>query len=415
MYIFKAAVVGAGAMGGGIAQVITYAGLPVIVKDIDEKQLELARKHVESIYQSRVNKGKMTPGQMEEKLGLIEYTLTYDGFDDVDIVIEAVPENMKIKQAVFKELDEVCNPDCIFASNTSALSISEMASATKRPHKVIGMHFFNPAHVMKLVEIIPSSETDQDTIDTVEQFAQELRKIPVIVQECPGFLVNRLLMPYLNEAVIALQEGAATTEEIDKAMGREGFGWPMGPFTLMDMLGNDVCYHVGEYLSNKYGDRMEAAALFKEIFDAGRFGEKVGAGWYDYPGGGHSAAVDELVKKLQEEGKVKTGTKFSVDRLMMPMLNEAFMCVEEGIANVNDIDMACIAGIGMQVNKDGELVRMGPLEYADELGLDVVLEKLQALEKELGRRFKPADTLVKKVKAGELGKKTKRGFREYTV
>jgi len=176
-----------------------------------------------------------------------------------------------------------------------------------------------------------------------------------------------------------------------------------------------VCYHVGEYLSSKYGDRMEAAALFKEVFDAGRLGEKAAAGWYDYPGGGHSAAVDELIKKLQEEGKVKTGTKFSVDRLMMPMLNEAFMCVEEGIANVNDIDMACIAGIGMQVNKDGELVRMGPLEYADELGLDVVLEKLQALEKEFGPRFKPADILVKKVKAGELGKKTKRGFKEYTV
>jgi len=415
MYIFKAAVVGAGAMGGGIAQVITYSGLPVIVKDIDEEQLEVARKHVEGIYQSRVDKGKMTPGQMQEKLSLIEYTLAYDGFDDVDIVIEAVPESMKIKQAVFKELDGVCNPDCIFASNTSALSIGEMGSATKRPHKVIGMHFFNPAHVMKLVEIIPSSETDQDTIDTVEQFAQELRKVPVVVQECPGFLVNRLLMPYLNEAVLALQEGAATPEEIDAAMGRDGFGWPMGPFTLMDMLGNDVCYHVGEYLSSKYGDRMEAAILFKEVFDAGRFGEKASAGWYDYPGGGHSAAVDALIKKLQDAGKVKSGTKFSVDRLMMPMLNEAFMCVAEGIANVNDIDMACIAGIGMQINKGGELMRMGPLEYADELGLDVVMAKLEALEKELGPRFKPADILVKKVKAGELGKKARRGFKEYTV
>jgi 3-hydroxyacyl-CoA dehydrogenase/enoyl-CoA hydratase/3-hydroxybutyryl-CoA epimerase len=414
MYIFKAAVVGAGAMGGGIAQVITYAGLPVIVKDVDEKQLELARQHVENIYQRRVDKGKMTPGQMGEKLGLIEYTLTYDDFDDVDIVIEAVPEKMSVKQAVFKELDEVCHPDCIFASNTSALSISEMGSVTSRPHKVIGMHFFNPAHVMKLVEVIPSGETDQDTIDTVEQFAQELRKIPVIVQECPGFLVNRLLMPYLNEAVIALQESAATTEEIDGAMGRGGFGWPMGPFTLMDMLGNDVCYHVGEYLSSKYGDRM-AAVLFQEVFDAGRLGEKASAGWYDYPGGGHSVAVDALIKKLQDEGKVKSGTKFSVDRLMMPMLNEAFMCVEEGIANVNDIDMACIAGVGMQVNKGGELVRMGPLEYADELGLDVVLEKLQALEQEFGRRFKPADILVRKVKAGELGQKAKRGFKEYTV
>ena len=200
MWIFKVGVLGAGAMGGGIAQVVTYAGLPVVVKDIDEAQLQAAREHVEKIYQSRVDKGKMTMGQVQEKLDLIEYTLDYDEFADVDIVIEAVPEVMKIKQQVFKELDGVCTPDTILASNTSALSITEMGQATDRQHKVIGMHFFNPAHVMKLVEVIPGAETDQDTIDTVEQFTQELRKIPVIVQECPGFLVNRLLMPYLNEA-----------------------------------------------------------------------------------------------------------------------------------------------------------------------------------------------------------------------
>ncbi len=412
MYIFKAAVVGAGAMGGGIAQVITYSGLPVVVKDIDQKQLDLARKHVEEIYQRRVDKGKMTPGQMQEKLDLIEYTLTYDGFDDVDIVIEAVPENMDIKKKVFAELDEVCHPDAIFASNTSALSISEMASATKRPNKVIGLHFFNPPHVMKLVEIIPGAETDQDTIDTVEQFAQELRKIPVIVKECPGFLVNRLLMPYLNEAVLALQEGAASAAEIDQAM--TGFGWPMGPFTLMDMLGIDVCYHVGQYLHSKYGDRMKGAALFEELYKAGRYGEKAGAGFYGY-GDQTDEPVKEMIARLQAEGKVQTGTKFSVDRLMMPLVNEAAMCVAEGIANVNDIDMACIAGIGMQVRKGDELVRMGPLEYADEVGLDEVLKRLETLQAELGDRFAPAEILRKKVKAGELGKKTKRGFKEYTV
>jgi len=414
MYIFKAAVVGAGFMGAEIAQVITYAGLPVIVKDIDQKQLDAARATIEKIYQRRVDTGKMTPGQMQEKLDLVEYTLTYDGFDDVDIVIEAVPEVMKIKQQVFKELDEVCHPDAIFASNTSALSIEEMGSVTRRPGKVIGMHFFSPAHIMKLVEIVRSPSTDQDTVDTVEQFTQELRKIPVVVKECPGFLVNRLLVVYLNEAVLALQEGAASVSEIDKAMGVEGFGWPMGPFTLMDMVGNDVGYHVGAYLASKYGDRMQAALLFEEIYKAGRYGEKKGAGWYDYPGGGESEVVKGLIKKLQDEGKTATGTEFSVDRLMMPMLNEAFRCVEEEIANVNDVDMACIAGLGMQVNKDGQLVRMGPLEYADELGLDVVLEKLRALQARYGDRFKPADILVRKVKAGELGKKTGRGFREYT-
>jgi 3-hydroxyacyl-CoA dehydrogenase/enoyl-CoA hydratase/3-hydroxybutyryl-CoA epimerase len=413
MWIFKVGVVGAGAMGGGIAQVVTYAGLPVVVKDIDEGQLELARKHVQGIYQSRVDKGKMTASQVQEKLDLIEYTLDYDEFSDVDIVIEAVPEVMKIKQQVYKELDEVCPPDTIFASNTSALSITAMGEATTRPSKMIGMHFFNPAHVMKLVEVIPGAETDQDTIDTVEQFTQELRKIPVIVQECPGFLVNRLLMPYLNEAVLALEQGAATAQEIDEALGRDGFGWPMGPFFLMDMLGVDVCAHVGRYLYEHYGERLAEVKLFDELVARNRLGEKSGAGFYAYTATGVEPLAD-IVAELQASGKVETGTPFSVDRLITPFLNEAALCVEEGIANVNDIDMACIAGIGMQVNKNGDSVRMGPLEYMDEVGLDVVVEKLEALEKEFGDRFHPADILYQKVRKGDLGKKTGRGFMEWT-
>jgi 3-hydroxyacyl-CoA dehydrogenase/enoyl-CoA hydratase/3-hydroxybutyryl-CoA epimerase len=414
MWIFKVGVVGAGAMGGGIAQVVTYSGLPVVVKDIDQKQLDLAREHVEKIYQDRVDKGKMTAGQVQEKLGLIEYSLNYDGFSDVDIVIEAVPEVMKIKQQVYKELDQVCQPETILASNTSALSITEMAAATGRPHKVIGMHFFNPAHVMKLVEIIPGAGTDQDTIDTVQQFTQELRKIPVIVKECPGFLVNRLLMPYLNEAVLAVEEGAATAQQVDEAMGKDGFGWPMGPLFLMDMLGIDVCAHVGEYLYSQYGDRVKPAKLFYELVSAKRFGEKTGAGFYTYTAT-NVEPLEAMIKRIQEAGGVQTGTSFSVERLMLPFLNEAAMCVQEGIGNVNDIDMACIAGIGMQVNKGGQAVRMGPLEYMDELGLDVVVQKLEQFEKQLGPRFHPVNTLYQKVRAGDLGKKTKRGFKEYTV
>lgn len=413
MWIFKVGVVGAGAMGGGIGQVVTFAGLPVVVKDIDQIQLEAARRHVEGIYQKRVDKGKMTEGQMQEKLDLIEYTLDYDEFADVDIVIEAVPEMIKIKQQVYRELDEVCPPDTIFASNTSALSITEMGTATNRPHKMIGMHFFNPAHIMKLVEIIPGDETDQDTIDTVEQFTQELRKIPVIVKECPGFLVNRLLMPYLNEAVLAVEQGAATAQEIDEAMGAGGFGWPMGPFFLMDMLGIDVCAHVGEYLMAHYGERLAPVKLFEKLIELGRLGEKSGAGFYTYADA-DAEPLEAIVKRVQEAGEVKTSTKFSVDRLIMPFLNEAALCAQEDIANVNDVDMACIAGIGMQVNKDGELVRMGPLEYMDELGLDTVVEKLEALEQDLGPRFHPVDILYQRVRAGNLGKKTGYGFKEYT-
>ena len=182
MYIFKAAVVGAGTMGGEIAQVISYSGLPVVLKDIDQGMLDKGMAKARSIYQRRVDRGKMSAGDMESRLDLITPTLTYDEFEDVDIVIEAVPEKMAIKKSVLKELAEVCPEETIFASNTSALSISEMGAATGKPHKVIGMHFFNPAHVMKLLEVIPGLDTSQETVDDVVMFAESLRKIPVVVQ-----------------------------------------------------------------------------------------------------------------------------------------------------------------------------------------------------------------------------------------
>jgi 3-hydroxyacyl-CoA dehydrogenase/enoyl-CoA hydratase/3-hydroxybutyryl-CoA epimerase len=408
MYIFKAGVVGAGAMGAGIAQVITYSGLPVVLKDVKQEFVDKGLDTIGSIYQSRVDKGKMSPGEMQQKMDLVSGTATYEGFEDVDIVIEAVPERMAIKRQVFAELEQACPEHTILASNTSALSISEMAAATGRPGKVIGMHFFNPAHVMKLVEVIPGLDTTQETIDDVVMFAESLRKIPVVVQECPGFLVNRLLMPYLNEAVMALGEGAATASEIDSAMTE--FGWPMGPFTLMDMLGIDVCYDVGAYLYGEYGDRMTPAPLFELLYQSGRYGEKAGAGFYGY-GGQSDEPVRKMIADLQAAGKVRTGTEFSVDRLMMPLLNEAFLCVTERVANVNDIDMACIAGIGMR--RGGE--RMGPLQLADEIGLDEVQQKLEGLQAELGERFRPARLLRTKVRAGHLGRKVGKGFREYTT
>ncbi len=407
MYIFKAGVVGAGAMGAGIAQVITFSGLPVVLKDINQELVDKGLATVRGIYQRRVEQGKMSAGELKDKMDLISGTATWEGFEDVDIVIEAVPERMSIKRQVFAELEQVCPEQTIFASNTSALSISEMGAATKRAHKVIGMHFFNPAHVMKLVEVIPGLDTSQETIDDTVMFTESLRKIPVVVQECPGFLVNRLLMPYLNEAVWALSEGAATAAEIDEAM--TGFGWPMGPFTLMDMLGIDVCYDVGAYLYSEYGERMLPAPLYEPIFKAGRYGEKTGAGFYGY-GGQSDEPVRQMIKELQESGQARTGTSFSVDRLMMPLINEAVHCITEHIANINDIDMACIAGIGMKVGD----TRMGPLELGDQIGLDVVLQKLEALQSEFGERFRPARLLRAKVRAGHLGKKVGKGFKEYT-
>jgi 3-hydroxyacyl-CoA dehydrogenase len=409
MYIFKAAVVGAGAMGGGIAQVICFSGLPVVLKDVDQAALDKGVETVREIYQSRVEKGKMSAGEMQSKMDLVSSTLTYDGFEDVDIVIEAVPEKMAVKKRVFAELDAVCPEHTIFASNTSALSISEMGAATKRSGKMIGMHFFNPAHVMKLVEIIPGLDTTQETIDDVVMFTESLRKIAVVVQECPGFLVNRLLMPYLNEAVFALQEGTETATNMDAAM-RE-FGWPMGPFQLMDMLGIDICADVGTYLYNEYGERMAPAELFLKLIQAKRFGEKTSAGFYDYPGTGESEAVVKMIKEVQAEGKAQKDTEYSWERLILPMINEAILCVTENVAAINDIDMGMIAGTGMTYK--GE--RMGPLQLADSLGLDYVMEKLDGFTAKYGQRFRPARLLKTKVRAGHLGKKTGKGFMEYTT
>jgi len=412
MYIFKAGVVGAGFMGAEIAQVITYAGLPVVLKDIDQEMLDKGMDTLRSIYQRRVDRGKMTATAMQEKVDLAIPTLSYDEFADVDIVIEAVPEDMKIKQQVFAELDKVCPTETIFASNTSALSIQEMGSATKRPHKVIGLHFFSPAHLMKLVEVVHSPDTGQETIDDVVQFSEELRKIPVVVKECPGFLVNRILVPYLLEAILSLQEGAATASEIDGAMTE--FGWPMGPFTLMDMVGIGVSYHTAVYMASQH-EGLPVPSLLEKLYQAGRLGEKAGAGFYGY-GDQTDEPVKEMVKEIQTQPGAITGTEFSVERLMMPMVNEAALCAMEEIANINDIDMACIAGLGMQVRQeDGQAVRMGPLEYADSVGLDVVVEQLEELEKKFGPRFHPVDLLYQKVKAGDLGKKTGRGFMEYTT
>ncbi len=403
MYIFKAAVIGAGTMGAEIAQVISYSGLPVILKDVDQGMLDKGMAKIRDIYQGRVDKNKMSASEMDSKLALVEPALTYDSFADVDIVIEAVPERMPIKKAVWGQVEEVCQESAIFASNTSALSISEMAAATRRPHKFVGLHFFNPAHVMKLVEVIPGLDTAQETVDDAVAFAESLRKIPVVVQECPGFLVNRLLVPYLNEAVLALQEGAASMEEIDRQLVE--YGMPMGPFTLMDMLGLDVSLDVGQYLQNEYGERMQGAALFEQLVKAGRLGEKAGAGFY-----GYGDQTSEPVLKLIEATKVP-GAQFSVERVIMPLINEAAYCVQEKVATPADIDMAMVAGTGMTYH--GE--RLGPLALADELGLDVVLQNLQQFQKQYGERFRPARPITQRVRAGHLGKKTGKGFHEYSA
>ncbi len=403
MYIYKAAVIGAGTMGAGIAQVITYSGLPVILRDVNQEAVDRGLATIRKIYQTRVDKGKMTASELEQKMALVTGATDNSDFSDVDIVIEAIYEDVTVKQKLFQELESVCPETTIFASNTSSLPISAIASATKKPEKVIGMHFFNPAPVMKLVEVIPGLGTSDETIDDVVLFSEGLRKIPIRVQECAGFLVNRLLMPYLNEAAIALQEGAATAKEIDAAL--VSFGMPMGPLTLFDLVGIDVSVKVADILYDAYGVRATAAQILGELEEAGRLGTKSGAGFYDYKDG-DEGGLEAIIQKGQAGGGLKK-TEFSVNRIIMPMINEAVISLQEGVASAGDIDIAMMAGTGFPQDKGG------PLHYADQVGLDVVLSELQSLSANLGGRFWPAPMLKRMVAGGYLGVKSGSGFFNY--
>lgn len=404
MFIYKAAVVGGGAMGAGIAQVITYSGLPVILKEANDELAQKALANIRKIYQARVDKGKMSQSDVDAKMALVQVTTRYEDLKEVDIVIEAVPEKLEIKKKIFKELDEILPEQTILASNTSALSISALGTATKRPEKVVGIHFFFPAHVMKLIEVIPGLATSEETVADSIAFSEGLRKLPVRVNECAGFLVNRLLMPYLNEAAFCVEEGSASLKEIDRAM--VDFGFPMGPFILVDTIGLDICHDVVGVLMEEYGTRMTPARLWDEFYKKGRYGVKTGSGFYNYSGDAEDKTLDEVVKKFAASKPAKTAP-FSADRLLLAMVNEAALCIQEHISSPTDIDIAVLAGIGFPQAKGGIL------QYADEVGVDVILKKLEELHAIYGERFFPAPLIKRMVKAGFLGKKSGRGFLEH--
>ena len=403
MYIYKVGVVGAGAMGAQIAQVVTFAGLPVVITDVNDALAQRGVETVRAIYQGRVDRGKMTPEQREEKMLLVTAAGSLTALRDVDLVIEAAPENLKLKQDVFRALDGTCSPGAILASNTSALSISALGAATKRPGKVIGLHFFNPAYAMPLVEVIPGLATDQQTVDDAVGFAESLRKAPIIVKECAGFLVNRLLMPYLNEAVLCLQEGASSLKVIDQDM--VGFGMPMGPFSLLDTVGNDISLEVARILHRSYGVRMAPAALLEAVVRAGRLGVKSGRGFYEY-GGAADQELEGLIRAAGQAGGPR-GTRWSPSRLLLAMVNEAVLALQEGVASARDIDLAMVAGTGFPSDKEG------PLHYADRLGIDHVVRELEESAQSLGMRFWPAPMLRRMVDAGFTGRSAGRGFFTY--
>jgi 3-hydroxyacyl-CoA dehydrogenase len=292
MFVFKTAVVGAGTMGGEIAQTLAAADLPVVLKDIDQKfvdqGLAKARQVTEGQLQGLVKKEKITAEQAQEQLehtvGLITGVTDYEGFGEVDFVVEAVPERIEIKRQVFAELDACTPGHAILASNTSSLSITEMADATLRPEQVVGFHYFYPASVMRLIEIVEGEETSEETLQATVNFAQQIRKMPILCREVPGFVVNRILNSAASEIWRYKDESGASAQDIDKEIA-DARVTPMGPFFLSDLLGLDTVLHVAEHLRESYGDRFYVSPEMQELVAAGNYGQKTGKGFYEHNGG----------------------------------------------------------------------------------------------------------------------------------
>ena len=282
MSISKIAVLGSGTMGAGIAQVAAQSDFEVVLIDVDQKFVDNALAKMGKVLQKLVEKGKLEVADKDQILSRIKGSIDYEVCKDADLIIEAIIENMELKKQIYKKLDYICKESTILASNTSSLSITEMAAATNRPDKVVGMHFFNPAQVMKLVEVIPGLDTSAETIAAVTEAAKKMGKVPVNAKESPGFIVNRILVPMINEAVITLGEGIASTEEIDTAM-KLGAGMPMGPLALADLVGIDVVLAVIEVFHKEFADsKYRPALLLKQMVRAGHLGMKTGRGFYNY-------------------------------------------------------------------------------------------------------------------------------------
>lgn len=388
MQVNKVAVVGSGTMGSSIAVALISRGYPTILKDVDDKTVQAGLSNIDRLLKSRVDKG-MSPKEAEAQRALILPTTDYATFSDVDFVIEAVPESIELKRKVFEDLDEWCNVDAIFGSNTSSLSITQIGAFTRRPDKVVGLHFFNPAHLMKLVEVIPGLETSHDTVNSAIELGISLGKLAVRVEECASFLVNRLLGRYINESLWCLQEGVAPVEEIDKAAC--DYVMPIGPLALRDMNGSDVGLAVARFNFQEYGDRFLPAPILEEMVKLNLLGQKTKEGFYKYDENTRkrTGANSRLAEILVKVGGIReSGPPFNAERLFLPMINEAFLVLQEKVCDVQDLDPAMMAGLGM---------RRGPLALASEIGLAECLRKIEALNQVYGERFRPAPLLKRYV------------------
>jgi len=404
MFVSKAAVVGGGTMGGEIAQAIAAADIPVVVKDVDQKfvdaALEKARAVTEGQLGRLVKKEKLTQEQadarLDEVMGMIAGTTSYAELGDVDFVVEAVPEKMEIKQAVFSELDAATPGHAILASNTSSLSIAEIGEATLRPDKVVGFHFFYPASVMPLVEVVAGEETSQETATAAYNFAQAIRKQPIVCGEVPGFVVNRVLMATIGEIWRAQEEQGLSLKAIDEAIAAAKVA-PMGPFFLSDLLGLDTVLHVAEHLADSYGEGFYVHRGLQQLVADGKLGAKSGGeGFFS---DGEQTVPGEAEPDAEELVAMFTGRA----------LIEACLLVEEGVCSVRDIDLGMMAGAGLDPRKG----LFPPFWKADLEGLDTVLERIERLEEKHGERFAPPVILKRLVAQGRLGLGAGQGFYPY--
>src|SRR5437660_1876168 len=402
MFVFKAAVVGAGTMGGEIAQVIAAADIPVVLKDVDQKfvdvGLQKAREVTEAQLARLVKRERLTQeqadAQLEATLGRITGTTSYEGFGDVDFVIEAVPERMELKQRVFARLDDVTPGHAILASNTSSLSVTEIADATSRPEKVCGFHFFYPASMMPLLEIVEGDETAPETIAAAVNLAQTIRKQPITCAEVPGFVVNRILLSASSEIWRAQEERGLSIKAIDEGVGQTNVA-PMGPFFLVDLLGLDTVLHVAEHLYESYGgERFYVHAGMRRLVGEGRLGAKTGGDGF-YKDGEPQVAGD-----AQPDGQELA------DLFSLKLLVEACLALEEGVAETRAVDLGLMAGAGMDPRRG----ILPPFLKADITGLDVVLEQLESAQEKHGERFAPPAILRRLVAQGRLGQKSGQGF-----
>ena len=398
--IKSAAVIGAGTMGGGIAMNFANAGIPVRVLEMSQEALDRGLAVVRKNYAATVEKGRLSQKDMDTRMSLIRGTLSYDEIGSADIVVEAVFEEMGVKKQVFGILDRAARPDAILATNTSTLDIDAIAGATSRPGQVIGTHFFSPANVMRLLEIVRGARTSKETIATAMELARKIRKVGVLVGNCDGFVGNRMLHGYIREAEFLLEEGALP-QQVDKVI--YDFGLPMGPFTMGDLAGLDVGWRIRKGKAATRPKHLRYSPIGDRICEMGRFGQKTGAGWYRYEKGSRNPVPDPEIEALiirtsREQGfeRRQISNQEILKRCMYPLINEGAKILEEGIAiRSSDIDVIYIYGYGFPV------YRGGPMFYADTVGLGRVYDDICAFHKAHGEFWQPAPLLERLAREGK--------------